>query len=164
MRGSVVQVNVSKGGVPKLPVLFGVATANGLTADRHAHPHIHGGPRKALLLATSEGIEELQRAGFAVFPGALGENLTTEGLDRRRIRCGQRYRVGDVIVEVTEVREPCDTLNPCGAGIQKAVYDAAVAAGDPASPRWGLSGFYLAVVQAGTIRAGNSIELLDEAA
>ena len=49
---------------------------------------------QALLLITSEGIDELIEQGYPVFAGAMGENLTTLGLDRRQMRIGQRYRVG----------------------------------------------------------------------
>jgi MOSC domain-containing protein YiiM len=159
----VVQVHVSGGGVPKRPIPLGEITANGVAGDRHAHPDIHGGPLQAVLLITQEGLEELQHAGFPLYPGALGENITTEGLDRRKVRVGQRYGVGEVILEITKVRRPCEQLTPYGAGIQQAVFDAEVKAGNTQSPRWGLSGFYAAVVRAGTVRPGDSITLLEEA-
>jgi MOSC domain-containing protein YiiM len=110
MLASVVSINVSSGGVPKRPVLFADVSPHGVAGDRHAHPDLHGGPRQAVLLITSEGIEELKATGFPLYPGALGENLTTLGLDRRGVRVGQRYRVGEVILEITKVRRPCDQL------------------------------------------------------
>ena len=57
------------------------------------------------------------------------------------------------------MRAPCATLDVYGSGIQAAMYDARVQAGDPESPRWGLSGFYASVVQPGIVRAGDSIAL-----
>jgi MOSC domain-containing protein YiiM len=162
MHGSILQVNVSPGGIPKLPISSGEITPLGVHGDSHTHPEIHGGPRKAVLLITSEGIEELKDAGFPLFPGALGENLTTLGLDRRAVRIGQRYRIGSAILEITRLRSPCNTLTPYGEGIQRAVYDAEVKAGNHASPRWGLGGFYASVVQTGTIRPGDTIRLLEE--
>jgi MOSC domain-containing protein YiiM len=162
---SVLQINVSPGGVPKRPIPVGVVTPLGISGDGHAHPEIHGGPRKAILIITSEGIDELKEQGFPLYHGALGENLTTRGLDRRAVRVGQRYRVGDVLLEITKLRQPCETLSVYGAGkIQKAVYDQEVKAGNPESPRWGLGGFYAAVLQTGTIRPGDPIQLLDETA
>lgn len=161
-KATVLHVNVSRGGIPKLPIARAEVTANGLAGDAHDHPKIHGGPRQAVLLITSEGIEELRAAGYPLFPGALGENLTTEGLDRRRVRVGQRYRIGDVLIEVTKVRRPCEALLVYGDTIQTAVFDADVKAGDASSPRWGLSGFYCSVAQAGTIRPGDPITLLDQ--
>jgi len=160
---SVIQINASSGGVPKRPLLFGEITPDGVVGDRHAHPHIHGGPRQAVLLITSEGIDELKTAGFPLYPGAMGENITTKGLDRRTVRLGQRYRLGQVIVEITKLRQPCEQLSPYGEGIQKAVYDAEVKAGNIASPLWGLSGFYASVIQPGTLRPGDAITLLEEA-
>jgi len=159
---SVLQVSTSRGGVPKRAIPAAEVTPLGIVGDEHAHPEIHGGLRQALLLVTSEGIEELIALGFPLFSGALGENITTAGLDRRSLRTGQRYRIGAIIVELTKPRAPCDTLNVYGPGIQKAVYDAQVNAGDPQSPRWGLAGFYASVVLAGAIRPGDPIALLDQ--
>lgn len=164
MPGAILQINVSRGGVPKRAIPSGDVTALGIAGDVQAHPEFHGGARQALLLITSEGIEELTALGFPLYPGALGENLTTRGLDRRGLRIGQRYRIGAIVIELTKVREPCSQLNPYGPGIQKAVYDAQVQAGDPQSPRWGLSGFYASVIQPGPIRPGDPITLLDQLA
>jgi MOSC domain-containing protein YiiM len=95
--------------------------------------------------------------GFPLFHGALGENITTRGLDRRSLRVGQRYRAGEVVFEISKRRAPCRTLNVYGPAIQAALFDAQVNAGDPASPRWGLSGFYASVVLTGAIRVGDAI-------
>jgi MOSC domain-containing protein YiiM len=159
---SVFQVNVSPGGVPKRPIPAGIVTSLGLAGDGHANPEVHGGPRQAILLITSEGIDELKEQGFPLYPGALGENLTTRGWNRRSVRIGQRYRIGAILVEITKVRAPCETLNPYGPGIQKAIYDQEVKAGDPASPRWGLSGFYASILRTGLIHPGDPIQLVDE--
>jgi len=161
---SVLQISISPGGVPKRPIPNGVVTPLGIAGDGHNNPQIHGGPRKAILLITSEGIDELKQQGFPLYHGALGENITTRGLDRRAVRVGQRYRVGDVLLQITKLRTPCDTLSVYGPAIKKAVYDQEVKAGNVASPVWGLGGFYASVLQAGTIRPGDPIQLLDESA
>jgi MOSC domain-containing protein YiiM len=157
--GSVLQINVSAGGVLKRAIPHGVVTELGLEGDGHAHPEIHGGARQALLLIAAEGIEELKHTGFALFPGALGENITTAGFDRRAWRIGQRWRIGsDVVVEFTKIRVPCATLNRYGAGtLQAAIYDEAVKAGDASSPRWALSGCYARVLECGVVRPGDII-------
>lgn len=158
MHGSILQLNTSKGGIPKRTIAMARVTELGLEGDGHDHPLIHGGPRQALLFITSEGIAELAAAGFPVSPGTLGENITTLGLDRRALRIGQRWRIGaDVVIEFTKIRVPCDTLNPLGRGIQAALYDARVKAGDAATERWGLSGFYAKVISPGEIRTGDEI-------
>jgi MOSC domain-containing protein YiiM len=161
--GTILQINVSRGGLPKRAISHGVVTPTGLEADAHAHPGIHGGPRKALLLITAEGIDELIAQGYPVFYGALGENLTTQGLERRQLRVGQRFRAGQVTIELTAVRAPCDALEiynqPGRAPIQQAIYDAQVKAGDASSPRWGLSGFYASILQTGVIRQNDIITL-----
>ncbi len=162
MTGTIIQINISPGGLPKRPIPEATITAEGILGDRWAHPDIHGGPNQALLLITSEGIEELIAHGYALFPGALGENLTTAGLDRRQMRVGQRYRVGEIFVELTKIRAPCATLDVYGPAIKKAIYDAQVKSGDPSTPRWGLSGFYARVLKAGTLCPRDIIELVDQ--
>jgi len=158
--GTVVQVSTSHGGIPKRPTLFAELTERGIAGDAWRYP-FHGGPRKAILLVTLEGIEGLAAHGFELFPGALGENLTTRGIDRRALRIGQRLRVGDAAIALTQIRIPCATLDVYGSGIQGAIYDARVQRGECDSPRWGLSGFYASVIEPGTVRAGDAIALIE---
>ena len=162
MSATVLQINVSRGGVPKLPVAEAHLDAAGLAGDGHAHPRFHGGPRQAVLLIAEEAIDELKALGFAVHPGALGENITTRGLDCRAWRIGQRWRIGaSVVVEFTKVRVPCKTLLAYGTGIHAAIYDEQVKAGDPSSPKWCLSGMYASVKAPGVIRPGDSVVTCD---
>ena len=162
MTGSIVQLSISPGGIPKRSILTGVVEELGLVGDDHAHPQFHGGPKQALLLITSEGIEELVAAGFPLYPGALGENITTKGLDRRQWRIGQRWWLGEsVLIELTKMRTPCNTLSPYGRGIQAAVYDDKVKANDPTSPRWALSGMYAKVIRSGAVSPGDEIRLAE---
>ena len=63
MTGSIVQINISPGGVPKRPTAEAEVTVQGIRGDSWAHPQIHGGPNQAVLLITSEGIEELIAQG-----------------------------------------------------------------------------------------------------
>lgn len=156
MTGTVLQINVSQGGIPKREIPSGELTPAGVTGDAWRY-RFHGGPKQAVLLITLEGMQELVAQGFPLYPGALGENLTTRGLDRRALRFGQRLRVGTATIELTKMRQPCATLDVYGPGIQAAMYDARVVKGDPASPLWGLSGFYASVVELGTVRPGDTI-------
>jgi len=161
MTGSVLHVNISPGGIPKRPIPEAYVTMEGIRGDRWAKPSVHGGPNQALLLITSEGLDELTAQGFGVFPGALGENLTTVGLERRQLRIGQRFRAGDVYFELTKRRAPCVTLNVY-PGIQKAIFDQLAKDHDPASPRWGLGGMYARVLEPGVIRPHDIITLVDQ--
>jgi len=154
--GTVVHLGVSQGGVPKLAIPSAELTELGIVGDAWRYP-FHGGRRRAILLVTIEAIDELVSHGFRLFPGAMGENLTTRGLERRELRLGQRLQVGAAQIELTQIRTPCATLDVYGPGIQAAMYDAQVQAGDSNSPRWGLSGFYASVVQPGTVWAGDAI-------
>jgi MOSC domain-containing protein YiiM len=158
--GTIVQVNVSRGGIPKRAIPSGDVTEAGIKGDSWRFP-FHGGKRQAVLLITIEGLEEVIAQGFALFPGALGENLTTRGVDRNALRLGQRLRAGQAVIELTKIRAPCATLDVYGPGIQAALYDAQVMAGDSSSPRWGLSGFYASVIQPGIVNPGDAIALIE---
>ena len=157
-------MNISRGGVPKRPVFEAVVTSRGIDGDDWAHPKFHGGPKQAILLISMEEIERLKAAGFPVYAGALGENLTTEGLRYSQLRAGQRFRAGTAVLELTKVRVPCDTLTVYGDGIQAAVYDKQVKAGDTSSAKWAIGGFYASVVAGGLVKAGDEIRLLEEVA
>jgi MOSC domain-containing protein YiiM len=163
MTGAILQVSLSAGGIPKYAVPGALITPLGLEGDRHAHPRIHGGPRQAVLIVCSEGLEELIARGYPLFPGALGENLTTIGLDRRQMRPEQRYRAGQSLLELTKIRVPCSTIQVYGERIGAEIFDDQVKSGNPQSPRWGLSGFYASVIQPGEVRQNDIIALVDQA-
>jgi len=158
--GTIVQINLSPGGLPKRPVAAGMITPLGLEGDSWAHPQIHGGPTQAVLIIAAETIDELRSRGYPVFYGALGENLTTRGLNPRALRIGQHWRAGAAILEITKVRGPCTSLDIYGPAIKQEIYDEQVKAGDAASPRWGMSGFYARVIQPGPIHPNDAILLL----
>lgn len=156
----IVQLSVSSGGIPKLAIASATLMESGLTGDGWRYP-FHGGRRQAILLITAEGIEELISQGFSLFPGALGENLTTRGLDRRDLRLGQRFQIGAAAIELTRRRTPCATIGVYGSGIESAIYDPRVQACDHGSPRWGLSGFYASVIRQGLVRTGDLVTRLE---
>jgi MOSC domain-containing protein YiiM len=163
--GSVHQISISRGGVPKLAVPEAWANPLGLEGDGHFQLQFHGGPSKALLLVSLEDLDALRAEGYPVFPGALGENLTISGIDFRKLRSGQRFVVGDAAIELTTLRQPCSVLDvynqSAGTPIQKLLYDAQAKAGDPSSPVWAVGGFYASVVQRGLIHTGVTIALVD---
>jgi MOSC domain-containing protein YiiM len=154
------QVSISAGGLPKRAIDEGVVTSLGIEGDLHSHPEIHGGPRKAILLASAEIIEELTGRGYPLFFGALGENLTTRGIDFRKIRIGGRLRAGSALLEITRPRGPCSALDVYGPSLKNEIFDERVKALDAGSPRWGISGWYAAVVEAGRVRAGDIIAVV----
>ena len=73
------------------------------------------------------------------------------------MRLGQRLRAGGALLELTKVRVPCATLDVYGPAIKQEIYDRRVKAGDPTSPRWGMSGFYASVIEPGPVRVDDII-------
>ena len=154
----IVQINVSPGGVPKRPINRGTVTRERILGDDWNDKRHHGLPGQALCLFSLETIEELVREGYPVFPGALGENLTTSGLDYRTVRPGQQYAIGaEVRIRITKVRQPCRTIAVYGPSLLRALFDPEVKRGSTDSPRWGRSGFYAEVLREGTIAPGDPL-------
>lgn len=109
--GSIFQINISEGGVPKWPVQEAEVTFLGLAGDGHHNTEVHGGPARALCLYSLDCILALQAEGHPIFPGATGENLTLAGLDWDVIVPGTRLRLGyEVEIEVTAYTEPCPKI------------------------------------------------------
>jgi MOSC domain-containing protein YiiM len=162
MTGTVLQVNVSLGGVPKRPIPVGHVTFERVVGDDWSDKKHHGLPGQAICLFSVELIDELKAEGYPLFPGAMGENFTTVGLDYRAIRLGDRFRVGDTVeIRITKIRHPCRTIMVYGEGILRATFDASVRAGDTTSPRWGRSGYYAEVLKEGDVLPGAPMMLLE---
>jgi MOSC domain-containing protein YiiM len=164
MQGTVVQLSISPGGLPKRAVSGAPFHFEGLAGDAHAHPGIHGGPRKAILLIAAETVDHLVTLGYPVFYGALGENVTTRGIDTRELRIGDRLQIGGAVIEITQPRGPCTQLNIYGESIRRAVYDKRVKALEQGSPLWGMSGLYASVVFPGQVRPGDIIAVVNRLA
>ncbi|HEX8556608.1 MAG TPA: MOSC domain-containing protein [Pyrinomonadaceae bacterium] len=105
------QLNVSRGGVPKLAVREAALTPDGLEGDRQRNRRLHGGPERALCLYALERVLELQAEGHPIFPGSAGENLTLVGLDWALLAPGSRLALGrEALVEVTSYTKPCKII------------------------------------------------------
>jgi MOSC domain-containing protein YiiM len=105
---SIHQINVSDGGVLKLPVSEAFVNVRGVLRDNQANRIHHGRPEQALCLYSLEVIEALQAEGHPIEPGSAGENLTITGLDWPSIEPGMRLAIGDsVVAEITYPATPC---------------------------------------------------------
>lgn len=105
--GSVVQLNASDGGVPKLPVERAYVGFGGLDGDRQASRKHHGRPWQALCIWSLEVIDAFRAEGHPIGPGLAGENVTVAGLPWSEVRCGVRLRLGSVVAEVSQFALPC---------------------------------------------------------
>jgi MOSC domain-containing protein YiiM len=110
-RAYVHQVNVSRGGVPKLPVMEALVSEGGVEGDMQRDKHFHGGPTRAVCLYSLELIEALRAEGHMISPGSVGENLTITGLDWPQLRIGDTLSIGDTLrVEITSHASPCSNI------------------------------------------------------
>ena len=119
--------------------------------DDQADRRVHGGPDKAVYAYALEDTawweDELSRS-FG--PGAFGESLSLRGVDVSRARIGERWALGSILLEVRQPRLPCFKL-----GLRHS---------DPLLPRRfaraGRPGAYLAILEPGTVSAGDRLEVV----
>jgi len=102
----------SKTGIFKQPVGGAVMVdREGIVGDRIVNRKHHGGPDQAIYL---EGAEDLawweSELGIPLPPGTFGENLVIDGIANRDIAVGDRFQIGDVLLEITSARIPCATF------------------------------------------------------
>ena len=151
--GRIVQLSISNGGVPKHAVEAARVTPLGLDGDAHRNREHHGGPDRAVCLFAMEAIRELQAEGHPLVPGALGENITLEGLNWSAVQPGTRLRLGDeVLLEITRYTTPCFNIRPA---FRDGDYSLVSQKRHP-----GRSRVYARVVTTGTVRRGDPARLL----
>lgn len=106
--GRIVQLSISAGGVPKRGVAEARVTRLGLEGDGHRDAEHHGGPERAVCLFSLEAIHALVAEGHAIAPGAIGENVTTEGVDWSHVVPEAYLLLGEcVLLQVTRYTSPC---------------------------------------------------------
>ena len=142
MKGTVVAVNISeKKGTPKKTVEEGVLIENvGLQGDAHA-----GKWRRQVSLL---GVESIEKAKLGptngLCHGVFAENITTEGIELYTLPVGTKLRVGESLLEISQIGKECHE----GCAVSKLV-------GQCVMPR---EGVFAVVLQGGKVRAGDAIE------
>ena len=124
-----------------------------LAGDRQSDLTVHGGAHQAAYAYPREHYayweEELGRGAFP--PGQFGENLTVENLLEADVRVGDRLRVGTALLEVSMPTERCAKPGR-NAGV-------------PLLLKWivesGRAGWYLRVLEPGTLQAGDAIDVVE---
>jgi MOSC domain-containing protein YiiM len=99
--------------------------------------------------------DELRAAGFNVSPGALGENITTRGIDLLALPEGALLRIGsEAVVRVTGLRNPCAQLDHYQKGLT-----AATLGRDEEGNLIRKAGVMSVVVAGGDVRPGDEIRI-----
>jgi MOSC domain-containing protein YiiM len=173
VRGTVVSVNTGRTrvveiGGRRVATAIGKAPAAaalrvgpmGLDGDEQADPTVHGGLSKAVYAYPVEHYPVWQtlraQAGAAPWQqalphGAFGENLTLRGLREPEAWVGDRLRFGGgVELAISEPRLPCFKFD-AAMGFRQA---------SRMMVQSGQCGFYLRVVEGGTLAAGEAFELI----
>lgn len=150
--GRLESIQVSDGGVPKLPVREAAITARGLEGDRQRDLRFHGGPERAVSLYSAEAIAALAGEGHPIRPGSTGENLTVSGLPWGEVVPGAELRVGSVRLLVTAYAAPCRNIAASFAGGEFGRVS------QKAHPGW--SRVYARVMEEGVVRVGDPVALV----
>jgi MOSC domain-containing protein YiiM len=146
-------------GIPKYPVeAIELVAGLGVSGDYHAGELIRhrylarknpSAPNHRHVLLVDTSIHaDLRARGIVIGPGAMGENLLLDGIEVMRLPLGARVRMGDALVEITELRNPCAQLNDSAAGLFEAVL------GQP-GVRPHNAGMFARIVTGGVVRAGD---------
>ncbi len=102
-------------------------------------------------------MDQLATAGYTVRPGDLGgENITTRGVELLDLPVGTRLTIGDAVVTVTGLRNPCQQINDHQAGLLKQVLRPR-ADGSVERLAGGVMGGI--VSRGGTVQSGDTIEV-----
>jgi MOSC domain-containing protein YiiM len=150
------------------PVCDAIALRAGLGVEGDAHQGVtvkhrsrvrrdptHPNLRQVHLLQ-AELFDELAPQGFLIAPGAIGENITTRGIDLLALPRGTRLRIGaSALVEITGLRNPCSQLDRFQPGLMKATLDRAA---DGSLVR--KAGVMSIVLADGMVRAGDEIVVM----
>ncbi len=111
----VVSINISKGGVPKLPIDSVNIIEKGLIGDEHNHEK-HYRLTQAVCIQDVERLHELCAKGYPLKPGTAGENLTVRGLNVNALPVSTVLEFsGGVVLEITRSRPTCyvmDQIHP----------------------------------------------------
>ena len=145
----------SRSAIAKCPVAGVVSVGTlGLEGDEQGDPRVHGGPDKAVHHYAQEHYaswrSELGPLPVLAAPGAFGENLASTGVTEQHICLGDQVRVGSVLLEVSQSRQPCWKLND-----RFGVPDMAQRV-----QHSGRTGWYYRVLEAGTLQAGDMLTLV----
>lgn len=142
----VVSINISKvKGTVKTPIEKGLFKIDhGLEGDAHAG-NWH---RQVSLL----GMESINKAKLALtdnknilIPGKFAENITTEGIILHELPVGTKLKIGDVLLEITQIGKECHL----GCEIRTLI-------GDCVMPK---EGIFAKVLKEGYIKPSDIIEL-----
>lgn len=122
-----------------------------LQGDGQADTINHGGVDKAILVYSADhfGDWHSELNDRSITGGMFGENLTVSGLTETAVCVGDRFRINDVVLEVSQPRQPCWKLaRRCNLKqLPRLVIETA------------RCGWYCRVIQTGTIKSGLPIEL-----
>ena len=146
MKGTLVQLNISGGGMPKRAIDSARVTVDGVEGDWQKNRKYHGGPNRAVCIYSVELYDSLAEQGIPLEAGSIGENFTTKGIDLQKLNKGDRLRVGECVVEITDVRIPCSQLKKWDADLPELIV--------------GRSGWVAKVVEEGVVRAGDALEVV----
>jgi MOSC domain-containing protein YiiM len=119
-----------------------------LAGDEQADLSVHGGPDKAVYAYAIEETRAWEaEVGRELGAGAMGENLTTAGVDVSGAVIGERWRVGSTLLEVVQPRFPCFKL---GVRMDDPTFVRTFAHGSR-------PGTYLRIVEEGDLGAGDAV-------
>ena len=151
--GFIYQINTSKGGVPKLPVLGADVRFEGILGDKQKDKRYHGGVERAICLFSLEVILNLKKAGHSIYPGSTGENFTISFENYHLLIPGTIIKIGsEVVLQIASFAVPCKTIK---GSFKDELFTCISQKLFP-----GQSRVYARVMKEGIVNVGDSIEII----
>jgi len=149
MKGKIISINISKEkGVSKKPIKkndYAILKENfGIVGD------VHSGTEREVSFLGQETIEKwlktkIKNQKIQIKPGSFAENITTKGINWEKVKCGDKIKVRDAVLIITQIGKFCHSA----CNIRKLF-------GDCIMPK---EGIFAKVIKGGKIKCGDKITI-----
>lgn len=141
----VISVNISekKGTVKREVPEIQLKLRHGIVGDAHA-----GDWHRQISLLAEESVDKMRALLPDLQPGAFAENINTRGLELKTLPVGTRLRLGETVVEVTQIGKECHSDCEIKRLTGKCVMPT--------------EGIFAVVVKEGVVRKGDEIKIIKD--
>ena len=147
-KGKEFQSGIAKNQVNELKIM-----SNGIIGDDVENHEFHGGSERVICVYSYEHYGYWEQLYQQSLPkAAFGENLTLKGMTEKEVNVGDIYQIGEAIVQVSQGRFPCSTINKY-TNIHTLLSRII---------EHGYTGYFFRVLEEGMIYSDSSIKLLEK--
>jgi len=109
---------------------------------------------RQILLIDNHILSDLKDKGIELEPGSMGENIIVGGLDMMSLPIGTRLEIGECLLELSEVRDPCAQLNDSHPDLFRAVIN------EQDGETIYNAGIFARILKGGTVNPGDQVRII----